>query len=106
MRKLIGTKGQFIGKGTQHLRDMDRPTAGGHPDQRELVHGPDKIQHGQTEDNRPQLGERDMAEKLAAIGAIDGASLVELIGNALQTRQQADHIEGITRPNIDKGNRM
>ena len=47
------------------------------------MHGPDKIQHGQADDNRLQLRERDVAEKLAAIGAVDGAGLIEFAGNPL-----------------------
>ena len=55
MGEFIGTKCQLVGKGAQHLGHMDRAAAGGHPDQCELMHGPDEIQHGEADNDRSQL---------------------------------------------------
>src|SRR5690242_1052491 len=67
-RKLIGAKRQFIRVRTQHLGHMDRSAAGRHPNQRELLYREDKIQHGQTEDNRSKLRYRNIPERLNAAG--------------------------------------
>ncbi len=44
-----------------------------------------------------------MEELLHRTGTVNGGCLVQIAGDALQTRQNADHVKGIACPDVDKG---
>jgi hypothetical protein len=68
------------------------------------MHRPDKVEHGQADDNRTQLRQRN-SEKAATAGAIDGTASYSS-PDALQARQQVNSCKRVAGPDIDKGDGM
>src|SRR6478609_11085904 len=88
-RELVAAERELVREGAEHLGRVDRAAAGGHPDQRELLRGPDEVQQRHRDDDRAQLREGDVPELLQRRGPVHPGGLVQVLGDALQAGQQA-----------------
>src|SRR5664279_3528662 len=62
--ELVSAERELVREGAQHLRRIQRATAGRHPDESELLGRPDEVEQGHADDDRPQLREGDEHEPL------------------------------------------
>ena len=91
-------KGLLIDFNGDGVGNASRAATGQDPDHGDMLEPPDSIQNQRDHQSGPQARQRNIAETLPPVGAINGGSFIKGLGDGLQARQHLDHNQRIALP--------